>query len=225
MQLADRVALEGVLADLQPSLAIEIGVYRAGSLERISRHSERVHAFDLEARPVLTADRFPNVTFHFGSSHDLLAPLLGELAGAGENVDFALVDGDHTSAGVQQDVEDLLRSPALARSVIVIHDTLNPGVRAGLERVDYASYAKITLLDLDFVQGVAMREGPRRGELWNGLGLIVVGWEVAVSEVHEPTHRAPDVYTAFSRALERSWRRRLSAPLRRARRGWGTRRG
>lgn len=224
MSFGERAALEGVLVTLKPRLAIEIGTAEGGSLRRIAEHSEEVHSFDLVAPdPEIAA--IEHASCHSGDSHELLPAFLAELAEAGRNVDFALVDGDHTSAGVQQDVEDLLRSPALARSVIVIHDTLNPGVRAGLERVDYASYAKITLLDLDFVQGVAMREGPRRGELWNGLGLIVVGWEVAVSDVHEPTHRAPDVYTAFSGALERSWRRRLSAPLRRARRGWGTRRG
>ena len=88
----ERAALEGVLSVLHPSLAIEVGIAKGASLERISAHSEQVHAFDLERHPYLSATRFPNVTFHIGDNHELLPRLLEELAVADQAVDFAFVD-------------------------------------------------------------------------------------------------------------------------------------
>jgi methyltransferase family protein len=201
MSLGDRAALEGILASLRPSLSIEIGSGKGGSLERISHHSAAVHAFDVVRLPELTADRFPNVTFHFGDSHELLAPLLAELAGSGHNVDFAFVDGDHSAEGAQRDLEDLLESPAVARSVILVHDTLNQRVRLGLERASLGTVEKVRYVDLDFVQGSALRGGERANELWGGIGLVVVGWDVDFEPIRIPTYGAPEVYAAFSQAL------------------------
>ena len=201
MTPGERAALEGVLATLRPKLSIEIGTWTGGSLERISAHSERVHAFDLRRHPDVTPERFPNVTFHIGNSHELLADVLEELAGAGENVDFALVDGDHSAEGVRRDVEDLLNSPAVGRTVVLLHDTLNERVRAGLEQVDFEAFDKVRFVDLDFVQGCVMSEGPQKDELWYGLGLVIAGWELDEGVIHPHAYSAPSVYDAFANAL------------------------
>jgi methyltransferase family protein len=193
----ERAALVGVLALLRPRLAVEIGFGQGGSLERISAFSEAVHAFDLTRPPRVTPERFPNVTFHIGDSHELLPGVLEQLAGEARNIDFAFVDGDHTAEGVRRDLEDLLASPSTARTVIVLHDTLNPRVRAGLEHVDYDSFDKVSLVDLDFVPGGVIREGEKSGELWCGLGVVVTGWELPEDELWPPTYSAVDAYEAF----------------------------
>jgi hypothetical protein len=194
----ERAALEGVLSVSKPSVSIEIGTFRGASLERIAYHSETVHAFDLERRPELTRERFPNVTFHIGSSHELLPRVLEELAETGQNVDFVLVDGDHSAPGVKADLEDLLSSPSVGRTVILLHDSLNDRVRAGLEQVEYDTYDRVTFVDLDFVPGRVYREGPQEDELWYGLGLVITGWDTDDSPDIYP---APDVYEAFTRSL------------------------
>ena len=192
----ERAALLGVLAAVRPRLAIEIGTSSGGSLEPISAWSEEVHSFDLVPHPRVTAARFPNVTFHVGDSHALLPAFLAKLDAADRKVDFVLVDGDHSMAGVRADVQDLLESESVSETVIVLHDTLNESVRAGLEDVMYGSFEKVRLVDLDFVPGRVMREGPYRDEHWSGLGLIVVG-DTALPEAHQ-AYPAPDVYRAFS---------------------------
>jgi hypothetical protein len=96
------------------------------------------------------------------------------MAEEGRNVDFALVDGDHSSDGVRRDVEDLLASPAVADTIIAMHDTINETVREGLERVRFEGYPKVAYVDLDFVAGYMFREPSLRHELWGGLGLVVV---------------------------------------------------
>ena len=47
MTFGERAAIEGILAQLRPRVAIEIGTAEGGSLERIAHYSERVHSFDL----------------------------------------------------------------------------------------------------------------------------------------------------------------------------------
>jgi hypothetical protein len=173
MSFGERAALEGLLGQLQPRLAIEIGTAEGGSLARIAQHSEIVHSFDLEL-PHEGVRNLPGVRLHTGDNHELLPQLLNELAEAGENVDFVLVDGDHSTEGVRRDVEDLLESPAIANTIIVMHDTMNEVVRAGLEEVRYGAYPKVAHVDLDFVAGYMFREPSLKHELWGGLGLMVV---------------------------------------------------
>lgn len=173
MSFGERAALEGLLAQRRPRLSIEIGTAEGGSLGRIAAHSELTHSFDL-VLPHHELRHLPGVTLHTGDNHELLPRLLAELADAGENVDFVLVDGDHSTEGVRRDVEDLLESPALGNSLIVMHDTMNEVVRAGLEQVRYGAYPKVAYVDLDFVAGYMFHEPTLKHELWGGLGLVVV---------------------------------------------------
>jgi hypothetical protein len=173
MSFGERAALEGVLVQLRPRLAIEIGTAEGGSLARIAAHSDEVHSFDL-VPPAEAARNLEGVTLHTGDNHELLPQLLEELAEAGRNVDFVLVDGDHSTEGVRRDVEDLLDSPAIGHTLILMHDTMNEVVRAGLEEVSYGGYPKVDHVDLDFVAGYMFRQPELKHELWGGLGLVVV---------------------------------------------------
>src|SRR4051794_29033477 len=176
MSFGERAALEGLLAQVRPSLAIEIGTAEGGSLERVAEYSGEVHAFDLnfDLMPSERKDALTNVALHAGDSHVLLPELLDQLAAEDRNVDFVLVDGDHSSDGVKRDVEDLLNSHAVQRTVIVAHDAMNEVVRAGLETVRYDAFPKVAYVELDLVAGYMFREPALRHELWGGLGLILV---------------------------------------------------
>jgi hypothetical protein len=179
MSFGERAALEGLLAQLRPALSIEIGTAEGGSLERIAAHSTRVHSFDL-VEPLARVRALPNVEFHLGDSHELLPEVLAQLSRARRNVDFVLVDGDHSAEGVFRDLMDLLWSEALLKTIILTHDTTNDVVRSGLERVPYEQFPKVAHVDLDFVPGYLAQEGPFSGQLWGGLGLVIVdasgGW-------------------------------------------------
>src|SRR6188472_2535663 len=141
MTFGERAAIVGLLSELKPQLAIELGTAEGGALARIAEHSAEVHSFDLAApNPEVAA--LANVTVHIGSSHVLLPRVLRERESRGANIDFVLVDGDHTAAGVERDVRDLLASPAVRRTLIVVHDTLNDVVRAGLRRIEFATEPK-----------------------------------------------------------------------------------
>ena len=171
MSLGERAAVEGVLAELKPSLALEIGSMEGACLRRLAAHAEEAHSFDLSPP---TLEMPANVTLHTGDSHELLPPFLASLAEQDRNVDFAIVDGDHSPEGVRRDIEDLLDSRALARSVILIHDTANEGVRRGVDAVRFAAWPKVTHVELDWIPGQLFAEPALRNELWFGLGLVLV---------------------------------------------------
>ena len=173
MSVGERAALEGFLELAKPALAIEIGRAEGGSLRRIAAHSAEVHSLDLDP-PAPELTELEQVSFHTGDSHELLPRLLAKLAGEGRNVDLVLVDGDHSAPGVRRDLSDLLDSPAVGRTLILIHDTANEEVRAGVERVDLDRTAKVVYADLDAVSGRLYRVESLRNQLWGGLGLVVV---------------------------------------------------
>ncbi len=171
MSLGERAAVEGVLAQLKPSLAVEIGSAEGACLRRIAAHATEVHSFDLQP-PALEVPA--NVTTHTGNSHELLPAFLKQLAEQGRNVEFAIVDGDHSPEGVRRDLEDLLDSTAVAQTVILIHDTVNERVRSGLDSVPFAAWPKVVHAELDWVPGQLFAEPALRNELWYGLGLVLV---------------------------------------------------
>jgi hypothetical protein len=173
MTFGERSALEGILTQVKPALSIEIGTAEGGSLQRVAKHSDHVHSFDL-VKPDDSVARLENVTLHTGDSHVLLKELLSELAAAGSNVDFALVDGDHSADGAEEDLRDLLSSDAVRNTVILLHDTTNEEVREGFARVDLDAEAKVVHHDLDFVVGHLSEGGDFHHQLWGGIGLIVV---------------------------------------------------
>jgi hypothetical protein len=171
MSLGERAAVEGMLTQLRPALAIEIGSAEGACLGRIAGHAEEVHTFDV-VPPSLPVP--PNVTLHTGDSHALLPRVLAVFAAQSRNVDFVIVDGDHSPEGVRQDIEDLLDSTAVAGSIILIHDTANERVRQGVEAVRFAAWPKVAHVELDWIPGQLFAESELRNELWYGLGLVIV---------------------------------------------------
>jgi hypothetical protein len=171
MSLGERAAIEGVLAQLRPALAIEIGSAEGASSRMLAAHAGELHCFDLTA-PSLPLPE--NVILHIGDSHELLPAFLASLSEHGRNVELVIVDGDHTAEGVQRDVEDLLNSTALARGAILIHDTANQRVRRGLDSVRFAAWPKVSYVDLDWIPGRMFAEPRLHNELWYGLGLVLL---------------------------------------------------
>jgi hypothetical protein len=234
MTAGERAAFEGILGQLKPALAVEIGTAEGGSLKHIAAHAGEVHSFDL-VEPEAEVAAIENVTLHTGDSHALLPQTLAEFAQQGRNVDFVLVDGDHTTEGACQDLADLLDSDAIQRTVIMLHDTANPEVRTGLEAARAGERAKVRVVDLDFVPGYLVKAERFHHECWGGLGLIVVDDSAEMDPPHVVSAIAypqPEVLASHWQSLSgaavhddlerrlavitnsRSWR--ATAPFRRA---------
>jgi hypothetical protein len=175
MRYGERFALEGVVSVLEPALAIEVGTADGGSLRRIAAHAREVHAFDIAPRVAEVVAPIPNARAHIGDSRSTLPAALAGFERAGRNVDFALLDGDHTAAGVRHDLEALLGSGACRRTVVMLHDTANDEVRRGIEELDLPHHPKVALTMPDFVPGrLVVRDHVYSRQCWNGLGLLML---------------------------------------------------
>ncbi len=180
MTFGERAAFEGLVAQVAPELAIEVGSAAGGSLERIAAHSKEVHAIDLTGADLARCPA--NVSFHEGDSKVILAHLLARLAAEGRNVDFIHLDGDHTAAGIRADIEPLLASHAIRRSFILIHDSFNPEVRAGIESLRLPEHPKVRGFDLDFVPGRLGRVAAFEDVGLGGFAAVIVDEPASGSE-------------------------------------------
>lgn len=170
MSLGERAAFEGLLSQLRPGLALQIGDAEEGSANRLAARAGEVLAFNAVEPAVLES-----------------------LAGVGRNVDFVLVDGERSAEGIRHTLERLLDSPALASTVILIAEIDNAQVREGADAVPYAAWPKVAHVDLDWVPGHVARQPEDALVLRGGLGLVVVdAARVAlfpsVSVMHDPSY-------------------------------------
>ncbi len=169
MSYGEQAAMAGILSALEPQLALELGTFRGGSLARIAAYSKEVHTFDLASH---VSGVLPNVTYHIGDTRTSVPQVLNLLAEQQREIDFVLVDADHSRAGVEADMANLLNSPALQTTVILLHDCANEGVREGARNAILKA-RDVAYADLSFVSPGAARTSPFR-ELWGGLGIVIV---------------------------------------------------
>ena len=224
MQQGERFALDGLLAQLRPRLAIEVGTFEGGSLRRIAAHAEHVHAFDLDPKVAELAGEFDNVTFHIGDSAELLPQVLAELGREGRHVDFALVDGAHTREAVRGDGAALLGADACRQTVIVFHDSANAEVRAGLEDLELAEHPKVALALLDCVPATSCRLRPtrsssvRRSTASRWWSSTPIATHTRAATTRPSSCPIPALHEAYAAAQEAPARGRAARPPRWARR-------
>lgn len=174
MSFGERAALEGILSQCKPRVSLELGTYEGGSLRFLAAHSQHVHTLDLY--DVITDhEAFRNVSFYEGNSRVVLPEVLRALEREGVEIDFALVDGDHSAEGVRLDLDNLLESSVSRSTVILLHDTMKTDTRAGIEAVGLRQRAKVAYYELDFIPGYEFAGGHFDGQVGGGLGLVVTG--------------------------------------------------
>ena len=126
MTNCERFAMQDLLRRLQPDLSIEIGTYRGGSLQVISHFSRNVISIDIDPEVEKhLSNKFSNVNYRCGNSYELLPSLLEESENSNRDIEFILIDGDHSTQGVQRDINALLQYKPRKRCVILMHDSFN----------------------------------------------------------------------------------------------------
>lgn len=178
MTNCERFALQDLLRRIKPETSLEIGTYRGGSLQVISHFSQRVISLDIDPTvPERMGSRFSNVTFRVGPSQELLPSVLAECTANGSSIEFVLVDGDHSTAGVRRDIEALLRYIPKKRCVVIMHDSFNPACREGIRTAPWAACPYVKWVDLDFIPGIYHQHAYDTAEartMWGGFACAVL---------------------------------------------------
>lgn len=164
MNPAEQLVLNALLRELQPSVSIEVGTYKGGSLQLLSRYSDRVISID--ANPEVAkalSGRFSNVSYITGNSSTLLPFWINASKSYGQ-LEFVLIDGDHSTDGVKSDIECFLGpTPPPCPLYILMHDSLIPECREGIRFADWASNVYVHAVDLDFMLSHPCDIGPIGG--------------------------------------------------------------
>ena len=175
MQYSERVALHYILSRMKPDVSIEIGTFRCGSLGPISRASKNVYTFDIDPNQHRAREQFSNVEFVTGNSAHTLPPIIDYLNKSDREVQFILVDGSHEEEGVRLDLVECLKYvPKKSPTMIVMHDSSNPVVRAGIAKAPWQECKYVHALDLDFVPGMLYERQDIKGEIWGGLAVALM---------------------------------------------------
>ena len=172
MHDGERLALLAVLARHKPHCSVEIGTFYGGSLSLIAQFSDMVFSIDIDPDVLHRVRSMPNVTLLTGDSAEVLPVLFRELTAAQIAVDFILIDGDHSPAGLKRDIGLVLQYVPLKPLFVVMHDCLNPGCRRAMMESAWQESPYCHWVELDLVPGRPVdNDEPAKGELWGGLAV------------------------------------------------------
>ena len=172
MTISERVILYATIAGLRPQRCLEIGTFRGGSAMIIvsaldDLGSGRLACVDPQPQiePAHWNEIAHRATLFSAPSPAVLAQATASLGG---KIDFALVDGDHSTAAVIRDLQGLL--PYLADDAcLLLHDAHNAEVIAGVHEV--LSDPANGLRDCGLVS-TEKTPDPVPGVFWGGLRML-----------------------------------------------------
>lgn len=167
MNQAEKIFIFYFLEKIKPEISIEIGTRYGGSLKPISSHSQKVFSFDIYHGAVNKTD-FSNVEFITGNSRETVPKTITELNHSEKNLEFVLIDGDHSKNGVKSDIENILRYEPKKPLYILIHDSFNPVCRSGILEANWNGSPYVHFVDIDFLHGTMYEKEIFGSQMWQG---------------------------------------------------------
>ncbi len=170
MNHSERLALKGILHTIKPRVVIEVGTYRGGSLSLMAQYAEKIYSIDIDPDIPARYSYMKNVQFITGPSEVTFAGLLDDLQKQKTPVDLILIDGDHSTKGVMKDIKILLKYKPVEPTIVILHDSFNPGCRKGMIDSPWGSSPYVHMVEFDFVPGAMATPN----EMWGGLGFALL---------------------------------------------------
>jgi hypothetical protein len=178
MTRCEKYAFTKMLEIANADVAIEIGTYKGGSLQQVSKYARKVYSLDI--LPSCKEDLgplFPNVEFLTGDSKPLVASVLQTIRDRNEQLGFVLIDGDHSTEGVRGDINAVLNHIPTRDVYIVFHDSFNPPARAGILSANWQACPYVHYVEVDYIPGVFHHKAfdtATAGTMYGGLAVAVM---------------------------------------------------
>lgn len=174
MTIAERVVLYGLVVGLQPERCLEIGTCQGGSAMITVAALDDLGAGSLscvDPNPLVKPEHWRAIAHRatlFQAPSPGILPIVTRAAGG--KFDFALIDGDHSTAGVVRDTEGVL--PHLEnKAYLLFHDAYNSEVAEGIAIA--LRGPKNCLVNCGMVSTERTVDS-EHGVLWGGLQLLRV---------------------------------------------------
>ena len=174
MSRNERYAFIKLLEKIRPKVAIEIGCFKGGSLEVLSKYSGKVYSIDID--PTVKKElqgRFKNVEIFTGDSAAIVPEILEKIDRDNEELEFVLIDGEHSYKAVKQDITLFLNYTPRKQIFIVFHDSFNPICRRGIKEANYNKSPYVHYVEVDFISGI-FNPGKLYRQMWGGLALVIM---------------------------------------------------
>jgi hypothetical protein len=166
----DRAGIYMLLQLSRPRVILEIGARFAGTTALFSQVAEHVYVVDIDPGVRDRCKPLSNVTVMIGNSPDIIPGLIDRMNAQHGGWDFALVDGDHTTAGVRKDLNALIACRPLRRAYVTMHDSFNPECRKGILQAEW-DRPWVQTVEVDFTMGSIMPQPHVYGGMWGGIAL------------------------------------------------------
>lgn len=200
MSMAERATIFHLLGKLpKRGTAIEIGSYKGGFTRVLSKHFNKVYSLDIDHSNIVDKDSFGNVEWITGDSKETLPKLILEL----DEIDFILIDGDHSYEAVLQDIQNVLEYVPKSDTILLIHDSWYEPSRNAINRADWNGCPYVHYIEKDLVTGDAHGR-----VLVGGLALVLLSAEPREGNV-EILQTHDYLYRICKRLLDEQWRRSL----------------
>lgn len=176
MTRGERLLLFALVFGLRPARYLEIGTFQGGSALIVAAAMDasgspgRIVCVD--PQPQIAPDNWKRIehraTLLQGRSPEILAHAVHV---AGGTFDFALIDGDHTAAGVARDAQGVL--PFLARGgYLLFHDAYFSSVARALDEFAVQNLGQVTDLGCLTREVTTQILSPSDKVYWGGLRLM-----------------------------------------------------
>lgn len=201
MTTAEKAVFIQLLQHIKPKVAIEIGTYNGGSLQVLSHYSEKVYAIDLTpSYRDERCDHLSNIEYLIGDSKRITPELVEKLNTSDEIVNFILIDGDHSTEGIVEDITNVLKLKPKQPITIVLHDSFNPTCRKGMQMYDYSSHPLVSYVELDYVTGAFSHDGLYK-EMWGGFACIVLSPQKRLTPLKISAYQEKLFKTTYYRSI------------------------
>ncbi len=174
----ERLALAGLLSQLRPAVAIEVGVFHGAATRLLANYARQVYALDIDpsVRDHLARHNLKNVECIIGDSGQTIPALLDRLEHSGQGWDFVLIDASHETDSVRRDCQSFLRRPP-GDCYLLAHDSFNPDCRRGIATAGWLDFEYCHYFDIDLLNGILGRRPRFYRQMWGGFALAVLRHE------------------------------------------------
>ncbi len=154
MSMAERASIFYLLNKIpQRNIAIEVGSYCGGFTRILSQYFDKVYSLDIDHSNIVGKDQYSNVTWVTGDSKKTLPELIKSLKESGEDVNFILIDGDHSYNAVLQDLNNALAYTPKSETALLVHDSWYEPSRDAINHANWNNNPHIHYIEKDFVPG------------------------------------------------------------------------
>jgi len=175
MHEAERVMILSMLRNLKPEVAIDCGTAHGGSLSAIAKYAKKVYTLDYDPTcKERFGKEFPNAEFISGDINETLPKLMEQINKKGENLEFILLDAQHSRQGICKEINSILKYKPQKHLFIIIHDSFIPECREGIKEANWKDCPWVHFIELDFVSGVYGYQCKNDRKMTCGLAFVLL---------------------------------------------------